>query len=140
MKTILVGFDGSEVAFRAARAGAEQAALQKAKLRLVYAVPLYEIPLEVPLVVAGDFTERHKAFGDRLLSEAAQKLESASVPVETASVVGSAAEELARCANAEDVSMVVVGSTGKGMAERILMGSVTSRLLRICAKPVLVVR
>jgi nucleotide-binding universal stress UspA family protein len=35
---------------------------------------------------------------------------------------------------------VVVGSTGKGAVQRLLVGSTTDRLVHICRRPVLVVR
>ncbi len=53
---------------------------------------------------------------------------------------GRSYEEINRIASEEDVSMIVIGSQGKGLKERVLKGSVSRRVLKESDKPVLVVR
>lgn len=53
---------------------------------------------------------------------------------------GSPAEELARRAERDDVEMVVIGSRGRRVVARLLLGSVADRLAHISPKPVLIHR
>ena len=74
------------------------------------------------------------------LSDATTAVEDARVTVETRILEGSAAGQIAELAEAEDVRLVVVGSLGRGAVERLVVGSVTDRLARLSARPVLAVR
>ena len=40
----------------------------------------------------------------------------------------------------EDVSLIVIGSHGKSNLEEVLLGSVSEKLIRKCAKPILVIK
>jgi nucleotide-binding universal stress UspA family protein len=53
---------------------------------------------------------------------------------------GKSDEEINRIAAQEEISMIVIGSQGKSLKERILKGSVSRRVLKDSEKPVLVVR
>jgi len=81
----------------------------------------------------------HRSYGDRLLSEAVVKLAEPGVEIDTAVLTGVAAESLAEAAEVPDVDLVVVGSRGRGAVARVLLGSVSDRLVHISSKPVLVV-
>jgi nucleotide-binding universal stress UspA family protein len=61
------------------------------------------------------------------------------VQAETSVLSGSPAETLAEAAAAPDVDLVVLGSRGRGAVARVLLGSVSDRLIHISPKPVLVV-
>jgi nucleotide-binding universal stress UspA family protein len=45
---------------------------------------------------------------------------------------------LARAAEEWDAQLVVVGSRGQGLVRRVMLGSVSDRLVHICTRPVLV--
>jgi nucleotide-binding universal stress UspA family protein len=47
---------------------------------------------------------------------------------------------LAELAESGNFDLVVVGSKGRGAVSRMLVGSITDRLVHICKRPVLVVR
>ena len=53
---------------------------------------------------------------------------------------GFATDVVPACAEALDAALVVVGAHGHGFLQRVLMGSTSSRLLRTCRRPVLVVK
>jgi len=77
--------------------------------------------------------------GEALLQHALQTL---GAPAGTAVVnrVGAVAEVISDFAAEGGFDMVVVGHTGHGGVVRMLVGSVTDRLVHICSRPVLVVR
>jgi nucleotide-binding universal stress UspA family protein len=82
--------------------------------------------------------QEHRAHADRLLADAMTKLGEPGVQVEPLVLTGSPAESLAEAALASDVGLLVVGSRGRGAVARMLLGSVSDRLVRISKKPVLV--
>lgn len=73
------------------------------------------------------------------LEEAAQKLCDAGLQVTTDIRVGVPAVVLAEMAEAHDVSAIVVGSHGRSMLGRILLGSVSSEVLHQTTRPVLII-
>ena len=61
-------------------------------------------------------------------------------PVSIHTRVGDAVEELVGFAGTHDTDLVVVGSSGKGMAGRLLLGSVSTGVVHQCQTAVLVVK
>ena len=53
---------------------------------------------------------------------------------------GAPASVICRVAEAEDMDLIVVGSRGMGEIAGLVLGSVSSRVVHRCVKPVLVVR
>lgn len=74
------------------------------------------------------------------LSDAVTAAEDAGVEVETRILEGSPPAAIAECAKDSGARLVVVGSVGRGAVARLVVGSVTDRLARICDRPVLAVR
>ena len=68
------------------------------------------------------------------------KLGESGVQADTLVLSGSPAESLAEAALSGEVDLVVVGSRGRGAVARVLLGSVSDRLVHISHKPVLVAR
>jgi nucleotide-binding universal stress UspA family protein len=140
MKRILVGVDGSEASEGAARLAAEIALRFGARLTLAYVVPRLLLPPDAYGLTNEEVEQEHQAFAEKLLSTATTRLGEPGVEVDTLVLVGSPAESLAQTAGAPDVGLVVVGSRGRGAVARMLLGSVTDRLVHVSPKPVLVVR
>ncbi len=139
MKRILVAVDGSESALRAARMAADVAIRFGARLTLAYVVPRLLLPPDVYGLTVAEVEREQRAHADELIHEALAKLGEPGVDVETNVLNGPPAESLAEAAAAPDVDLVVVGSRGKGAVKRMLLGSVSDRLVHICPKPILVV-
>ncbi len=139
MKRILVAVDGSECAQKAARLAADIALRFGSRLTLVYVVPQLLLPPDVYGLTLADAEREHAAYAEKLLGEAAVKLGEPGVQTDTQVLFGSPAETIAEAAAEPDVSLVVVGSRGRGAVARMLLGSVSDRLVHICPKPVLVV-
>jgi nucleotide-binding universal stress UspA family protein len=62
------------------------------------------------------------------------------VPVETATADGSPSREIIRYAERNDCDLVVMGTHGRGGIDRLLLGSVTEKVVRGSSVPVLTVR
>ncbi len=136
MKKILVAIDGSEAAMHAVRTAVTLAKGLHADLTLAHVVPPTFVPPEVPFGVQ-PWTDEAVQAGERLLEAAAAE---AGVTCDRLNVTGSPAERLADIAEQGGFDLVVVGSKGRGAVARMLVGSVTDRLVHICKRPILVVR
>ena len=140
MKRILVGIDGSEPAAKAAQMAAEIAIRFGARVTLAYVVPRLLLPPDAYGLTVADVEQEHHAYAEKLLAHAVAQLGESGVQADTRVLTGPPAESLAEAAQASDVDLVVAGSRGRGAVHRMLLGSVSDRLVHISPKPVLVVR
>ena len=81
---------------------------------------------------------RHE-FQRRLEEEWTAPLREAGVAYETRVLHGRPAEALLQCADDEGVELLVVGMTGRGTLNELLMGSTTHQLLHQSARPIVAV-
>jgi nucleotide-binding universal stress UspA family protein len=138
----VVGVDGSPASDSAVCWAACDAAMRNVRLTLVHMFSTYvptfpQIPLPTGVAVwqADD--------GRRILEEAVKIAEDAAEThgkIEVASAVKSSPPVPTLVEMSKDADMVVVGSTGRGAVDRVLLGSVSSGVLRRAACPVAVVR
>ena len=140
MKRILVGVDGSDASHHAAALAAEIALRFGARLTLAYVVPRLLLPPDAYGLTLAEVEDEHNEFAQKLTADAMAKVAESGVETDTMILHGSPAEGLAEAAQAPEVGLVVVGSRGRGAVARVLLGSVTDRLVHICTKPVLVTR
>jgi len=139
-RRILVATDGSEPADRALALAAELArswgsgtlTLLKAVSDPVTFAPTPAAGLEIVL-------DAEQQGAERDLAQRAERLRTGGLKVDTLIRVGSAPEVVAEVADAVGADLVVAGSTGKGALERAVLGSVTTRLLHMLRRPLLVV-
>ena len=139
MKKILVGVDRSPESRKAAEQASDLAASTGAEILLasVVALPVALGP-EPGYLESLEFVEREHARA--LLRELSLACRARGIPVDTVMASGSPAEVLANMASTPDIDLVVVGHRGRGAIARVLLGSVTDRLVQISPKPVLVSR
>jgi len=137
MRTILVAFDGSPPARRALRLASEIAHAMGARLNLVHVVTPAKVPPDMQTASA-ELDRENRKYGEQLLRDAARKAR--PEPVKTTVLVGAAAETLAEAALAPGVDLVVIGSNARRGVSRLLLGSVSGKLVHLCEKPVLIVR
>jgi len=132
IKTIVLGYDGSEGAERASELA--YALARQNKARIVVATAYHVFARHVAPDKTGDaILEAERTAQDLVL-----KLQAAGVEVEPDVLEGPAGEALVRIAEARDADMIVVGRRGRGRAVSLLLGSTAEYVVRRATVPVLV--
>lgn len=108
-----------------------------AEVTIAHVVPNVFIPAEVPFD-AGRLAEEAMRAGEVLLTQAAAEV--ARPNLARVCLRGSPGEAIVELAETGHYDLVVVGSKGRGAVSRMLVGSITDRIVHICKRPVLVVR
>ena len=140
MKRILVATDGSPSALEATRFGIELAAEHEAELVVAHVVPEIDVVPATVLQIGGVFPHEPTAHDHELLEDAGALAAEQGVTATTALLRGDTVPAIVAYASARNVDLIVVGSRGRGAVTGALLGSVSQRLLREAARPVLVVR
>lgn len=134
MKHILVGFDGSPNARRALEE-AVNVARTDTRITVVAAAQAPAPPGQVPPVWAEGLEERQ-----RELEDARRCLAEMGRDAEVVAVLGAPADVLVEEADKRGADLIVVGRRGLSGAERLVMGSVSSKVARTARCSVLIAR
>lgn len=155
MKHILVATDFSEAAAAALREGAKLAALTGARLTLLHVIFAEKITETLLGLDALEYLGRaayqtgHDSGGalDPLAEKAQEKLDQAVAAVseprptmETAVANGRPSSEITAYASAHDVDLIVMGTHGRGVLGKALIGSVADHVIRMAECAVMIVR
>lgn len=138
--TILIPFDGSDEARRAAEHGIELAASLGASVHTLYVIDLPGTPRTV--YVSGDeqeVREDYQSYGEEVTTEVCEQAEEAGVDCSTAIKTGSPAEEIVEYAEDEGLDSIVMGSAYQGRF-RAVLGSTADKVVRTSEVPVVTVR
>jgi nucleotide-binding universal stress UspA family protein len=136
---ILVGVDGSDASAQAAEMAGRLAADLDAKLTVVFVRQLPAVapsPFGVTMDLAGYWEAQERLAS----SQAAGVLDGLGVAWRLEMRTGDPAVQLELAADENGADLVVVGARGHSVAHRLLLGSVSTRLLHHARRPVLVVR
>lgn len=139
-QSILVAVDGSPHSLKGAKEAARIAKALGAKLELAYVLPPILLAETVYADTIKKIDEANRAAAEDVFAKAREAIAGAGVESSTVMLNGAPAEALADLAQADRVWGVVIGAKGHSAVSRMLLGSVTDRLVHICTKPVLVVR
>lgn len=142
-KHILVPVDGSTTSLLAVSKAAELAKIFGSAVTAVYVVDPYPFT-----GVGADFAYGQAQYLSAATAEANAALEAvrkimdeAGMPVTTVVGEGHAVHEgIVRVLESSDADLIVMGSHGRRGLEKLMLGSVTARVLRSVHVPVLVVR
>ncbi|TFH07733.1 MAG: universal stress protein [Candidatus Atribacteria bacterium] len=141
-KKILCPTDFSEPACKAIRAAGELAETFSAELILIHVVGPVPV-LETPTGLAGfDVAAYQRELSDSAQSSLQMRLEThipKSVNARSLVVHGEAAHEIVRVANEEGVDLIVVSTHGESGWRHRIFGSVTEKVIRHAACPILTV-
>lgn len=136
-QNILVGYDGSAQAEKAAHLAFAMARAMDCKV-LLFAVarppePATSVELEA---VLDDAKEHFQEAFQKLAREAAE----GNIDLQTEIVVGHPAEQIIHKAETIKADLVILGRRGMSMFEKWILGSISERVLRYAHCPVMVVR
>lgn len=104
-----------------------------------YSLPTYYALPEVALIPSQDYALHCSTAGQAKLDELLSHYGDAGVPIEAGLVVGPAAGEIVQDAKNHQADLIVMASRGHGAVAKLLLGSVTERVLRLAPCPVVVV-
>jgi nucleotide-binding universal stress UspA family protein len=135
-RRILVGYDGSPQSEKAVDVAISLAQCIDASI-LVFAVarppePSTSVELEAVLEDA----KEHYEEGFKKVTERAKQHE---IEVETVMAIGHPAEQIIHRAETDHVDLIILGRRGKSLFAKLLLGSISERVLRYAHCPVMVV-
>jgi len=145
--SVLVAMDGSDDSFQAVRFLQALALLRRTKLRLLSVVERLPYPTTAPGVIRGQLLKMLKELEaerrgelDKVLERACAQLDDKLTRVTRSTPTGNPADEIVSAAADYDTDLVVVGARGRGGMSRLLLGSVSEKVLRDAPCPVLIVK
>ncbi|MDP3179794.1 MAG: universal stress protein [Spirochaetaceae bacterium] len=136
---ILLGFDGSEHAARAAAAAGDIARAMISRSLLIVAA-FDPLPGYLGEPNFSDIGARRTMEADRLAEMAKSEVGAISGEITVEIVSGHAAEAILRVAEIRECDLIVLGSRGMGSFGALLLGSQCQKVLHLARCPVLVVR
>ena len=137
---ILVPTDGSAASEAAIEHGVALAEIHDATIHAMYVIntaSFATIPTEGSWEGISDLLERE---GEDALDDVVRTAEARDVPVERVTREGSPSREIIRYAEAEACDLIVMGTHGRGGIDRLLLGSVTEKVVRSAPMPVLTIQ
>jgi nucleotide-binding universal stress UspA family protein len=137
---IVLGVDGSDGSIQAARVAGRLTADLDAELTAVHVrhvAPMAWSP--APVAVTGDPQETLDAIEELARKRTGQALDPLDIPWTLQVRAGDPAAELEQAAAEQRADLIVVGSQGHTVVERLLLGSVSTRLTHHAQRPVMVV-
>ena len=143
LKNILVGTDFSVCAARAFSFAVSLAASQGAKIHILHVliepVQAFDVAGALPYLDVSTQKEWEDATKKRLAAAVASA-EKRGVSATSEFLWGRPSDVLVETAVKTKASLVVLGTHGRNVLEKLLIGSTAERVVRVCPVPVLTVR
>lgn len=132
---ILVPTDGSDAARTAADHAIDLAKAMNAAVHIVHVVDTGSIGQKID---SDDLLETSKGAGQQAVDEIVDRAEAAEIRAVEASVLsGDIARAIVDYATDRDIDCLVMGTHGRTGVDRLLLGSVTERVIRLATVPVI---
>jgi nucleotide-binding universal stress UspA family protein len=136
-RKILVGYDGSPLAEKAVDLAIRFGVCEKSAISVLAVARLPEPATSVELQAVLDDAREHFEIGLKRVVERGQRQ---GVEITTDIVVGHPGEQLIHRAETEQVDLMIVGRRGTSLFQKMVLGSVSERVLRYAHCPVLLVK
>jgi nucleotide-binding universal stress UspA family protein len=142
-RRILVAVDGSKTSTRALKEAIKLAKDQRAALRLIHIVD--EMPAYMMAEVPYSIDDYHRAMreaGRKELAKCAAQAKAARLKFDTKLVVTltrSIGDVIHKEAKRWSADVIVIGTHGRRGFNHLFLGSVAERVIRLAAKPILVI-
>jgi nucleotide-binding universal stress UspA family protein len=140
---ILVATDGSEAALRGVQYASYLASKLDCKVALIHVVELASSPLSV--AIKGEesrrkFIEELRESGRSIIRLSQKPLADAGIAANYEVLEGWPAEIICNYAKEGNFDLIIVGNRGQNKVANLLLGSVSTEVVRVAPCPVLVVR
>jgi len=136
-RKILVGYDGSALSEKAVDVAIRLGIYEKSSISVLAVARLPEPATSVEVEAVLDDARQYYEQGFNRLKERGKMF---GVEISTDIVVGHPAEQLIHRAEMEKSDLIVVGRRGTSLFQKIMLGSVSERVLRYAHCPVLLVK
>ena len=126
---ILVAIDGSKAGERAFAVAVDEARLHGAKLHAIYVVEtglFSSLPADNTVEIMYRALEKE---GEQVLSKARAQAAESGITLTTYMTQGHAGNAIISLAEQQKISLIIIGSHGKGQADRLLLGSVSNYVI-----------
>jgi nucleotide-binding universal stress UspA family protein len=133
---MLVGYDGSPQSEKAVEVAFSLADCIDSTVLIFAVARPPEPPTSVELEAVLDDAKEHYQEGFKKILE---KARSHDLDVKTDMAVGHPGEQIIHRAAADGIDLIIVGRRGRSMISRMMLGSVSERVLRYAHCPVMVV-
>jgi nucleotide-binding universal stress UspA family protein len=140
---ILVAVDGSPFADRALKCAVDLTKKYAAKLIILHVIlrRFYAVtPSEAGVLATTVFVNEMEAEGEGVIKKAGEYAKAEGINYECKLVHGVPADEIVKCAKAENVDLIVIGSRGLTEVRAFLLGSVSDRVYHHVKCPALIVK
>lgn len=135
---ILIATDGSDEASGAVEHGLDLAEAFDAEVHVIYVVET-EASYIITVGVSDEEMDEYRQYGEDVVTEVVERVEARGLGGVGVVKTGKIAQEIVDYAEEADVDTVVVAERGRGAFEKYL-GSNAEKVVRLCRKPVTVVR
>jgi nucleotide-binding universal stress UspA family protein len=140
IRKILIPTDGSDYSLRAAEFGICLAKVFRAEVITIYVIDAVILE-EIAKTSEKTVVERElKEKGESYLNYVTRLAEKEDLKAEAVLARGEPHDQIVHYAKSSGVNLIVMGTYGRRGADRILIGSVTERVIEYAPCPVLVVR
>ncbi len=144
MTIALIAFDGSENAMRAIDEVLDSMDTSKLHVHLLYVyepVQINEVAFnKEPVLDMLSIKKAREEAGLALLTPAKARLESAGIAFDAHIRNGNPAEVITDFSREYHCNLIVMGTRGMGTIKNLLLGSVTSKVIHLTEKPLLLVK
>jgi nucleotide-binding universal stress UspA family protein len=140
IKKILIPTDGSDCSLRAADVGISLAKLLGAEIIVIYAIDIIILEELTKSIGSKDIEKELKEKGERYLNYVAKLGKKEGLKTESILAKGEPHDQIVHFSKTLGVDMIVMGTYGRRGTKRILIGSVTERVIEYAPCPVLVVK
>jgi nucleotide-binding universal stress UspA family protein len=139
---ILVPIDGSACSINAGRLAIELARALQARITFVYVVDTTAVEelAKASRHPVEQIQREMEANGQRYLRHLAQRARMHELEVKQTIRSGIPYAEISGLAQEDDANLIVIGQVGRHGPRRLMMGSVTERVIELAPCPVLVVK
>lgn len=140
IKKILIPTDGSDCSLRAASLGISLAKVLDAEIFAMYAIDTVILEELTKGMDEKNVEKELKEKGERYLNYVVKLAEKEGLKAEAILAKGEPYDQIVHNAKIKGVDLIVMGTYGRRGTKRILIGSVTERVIEYAPCPVLVVR